>query len=335
MIEVDGSDGEGGGQILRTSLALSIITGKPLHMRRIRAGRPKPGLRRQHLACVQAAAALANAETRGAAVDSMSLEFVPHGIAETDLVIDIGSAGSTTLVIQTILVPTIVCARRALSATITGGTHNPMAPPFEFLDRVFMPHVVAMGADATLRCERFGFAPQGGGKLVLEVNHGAALRPIELVDAGAVVARRATAIVAGLPTHVGERELDVARARGFAGEVRTLDRGGPANVFVAEVELASGARELCSEIGEKRVRAEVVAGRALDAIDAYLAHGFPVGEHLADQLLLPMAIAGGGRFRSGPLSLHATTNIATIAKFLDVPIAVTAISGGVEVRVGA
>ncbi len=335
MIDIDGSEGEGGGQILRTSLALSIITGQPMHMRRIRAGRPKPGLRRQHLACVQAAAALANAETRGAAVDSMSLEFVPHGIAEDDLVIDIGSAGSTTLVVQTILVPAIVCARRALRATITGGTHNPMAPPFEFLDRVFMPRVVAMGADATLRCEREGFAPAGGGKLVLEVAHGAKLSPIEILEGGAVVARRATAIVANLPPAIAERELDVARARGFTDcTVRTIERGGPANVFVAEAELASGARELCAEIGEKRLRAEVVAERALDALDAYLARGLPVGEYLADQLLLPMAIAGGGCFRTGPLSLHATTNIATIAKFLDVTIAVTEIPNGVEVRVG-
>src|SRR6185503_3299699 len=171
MIEIDGSRGEGGGQILRTSLALSMITKKPLRMRRIRAGRRKPGLQRQHLACVEAAAQLCHAHTSGAEVHSQDLEFSPGPDCSEHLSIDIGTAGSTTLVVQTVLVPAIV-AGRALNATVIGGTHNPLAPPFEFLDRVFLPHLRAMGAHVMLALDKHGVMPSGGGKLTVSVRPG-------------------------------------------------------------------------------------------------------------------------------------------------------------------
>src|ERR1044071_1260164 len=159
-VYIDGSSGEGGGQILRTSLALAMITGRTLHMRNIRAGRAKPGLRRQHLACVEAAARLCHAEVRGAAVSSQELFFAPGAVAGGELMIDIGTAGSTTLVVQTILVPAIA-AGIALRAEIRGGTHNPLAPPFEFLERVWVPHLRAMGARVGLTLDRHGFASGG------------------------------------------------------------------------------------------------------------------------------------------------------------------------------
>jgi len=159
-VEIDGSHGEGGGQILRTSLALAMLTGRPLEMSRIRAGRAKPGLRRQHLACVEAAARLCHAEVHGARVGSQELAFRPGAITGGVLDIDIGSAGSTTLVVQTILVPAIA-AGVALRAVIRGGTHNPLAPPFEFLDRAWLPHLRAMGARVELTLDRHGFAPGG------------------------------------------------------------------------------------------------------------------------------------------------------------------------------
>src|SRR5262249_18089596 len=157
-IHIDGSSGEGGGQILRTSLALAMVTVRTLHMRNIRAGGAQAGLRRQHVACVEAAARLCNAEVRGAAVSSQELVFAPGAVAGGELVIDIGTAGSTTLVVQTILVPAIA-AGVALRAVIHGGTHNPLAPPFEFLDRVWLPHLRAMGARVALALDRHGFAP--------------------------------------------------------------------------------------------------------------------------------------------------------------------------------
>jgi RNA 3'-terminal phosphate cyclase (ATP) len=323
-IEIDGSRGEGGGQILRTALALSLITNRPLRVKRIRANRGNPGLQRQHLACVYAAARLTAAKVTGATQDSQTLEFWPGTAAPDEVTIDIGSAGSTTLVVQTILVPAIA-ARRPLRFVVTGGTHNPLAPPFEFLDRVFLPQLRAMGADVTATLDKIGVMPKGGGRIVIEVGAGKPLRPIELLNAGSVVSRRAIAIVAGLPTHVGERELDVARERLFDPicELREVPRAGPANVFMVEVELATGARELVTNHGEKGLRAELVASRAIDELAAFIAFDVPVGEYLADQLLLPLAVAGGGRFRAAaPLSPHATTNLDTIREFLRVPIRV-------------
>jgi len=377
-VELDGSRGEGGGQILRTALALAMITGRPLRMRRIRAGRAKPGLRRQHLACVEAAAMLCHAEVRGATLGSQDLTFVPGAITGGELAIDIGTAGSTTLVVQTILVPAIA-AGRPLRAVITGGTHNPLAPPFEFLDRVYAPHLRAMGADLELTLDRHGFAsggelasdtgggepaddagdlgkarrgrgPRGAaagagedrrarhGQLTVTVGPGA-LRPIEVMTAGPITARRATAIVARLPSHVAAREHAVVQARlGFAPgecEVRDVPAGAPANVLLLEVERAEG-RELVSGFGEKGVRAELVAERACDALAAFLAADVPVGAHLADQLLLPLAIAGGGQFRAAALTPHALTNIATIQHFLELAITVEPGGDGGDaiVRVG-
>ena len=321
-VDIDGSRGEGGGQILRTSLALAIVTGRKLRIKRIRAGRERPGLQRQHLACVEAAARLCNAQVVGAELGSQDLVFTPSDAFAEHLEIDIGSAGSTTLVVQTFLVPAIASGR-TLRAVITGGTHNPLAPPFEFLDRVFAPQLRAMGADVTLTLDRHGFLPSGGGRIVVDVKPGK-LRPIELVESGPVVARRATAIVAGLPRHIAERELAMANERLAEPvcEIREFAGVGPHNLFMVEVELASGARELCTAHGRKGYPAEDVADDALDELEDYLEDGVPVGEHLADQLLLPMAVAGGGRFRAAPLSLHATTNIETIGAFLDVPIRV-------------
>jgi RNA 3'-terminal phosphate cyclase (ATP) len=321
-VDIDGSRGEGGGQILRTSLALAILTGRKLRMKRIRATRKRPGLQRQHMAAVRAAAQLCGATVSPIDVGASELVFQPGTEWPSELHIDIGTAGSTTLVLQTILVPALH-APHPVRAVITGGTHNPLCPPFDFLERVFVPHLRAMGADVTLTLEKVGVMPDGGGRVVMETKP-SKLHPIEIVEAGRVVARRATAIVASLPRHIAERELAVAEERleSPACTVVELPNKGPHNLFMAEVELESGARELCTSHGRKGYPAEDVADDALDELEDFLEAGVPVGTHLADQLLLPMAIAGGGKFRTMPLSLHATTNIDTIAAFLDVPVRV-------------
>lgn len=345
-VEIDGGSGEGGGQILRTSLALSMITGRPLQMHRIRAGRAKPGLRRQHVACVHAAARLCSAYVSGDRVSSQELSFTPGPLdaGPAELELDIGTAGSTSLVVQTILVPAIV-AGRPLIARVIGGTHNPMAPPFEFLERVFFPHLRAMGAAVSIALDRHGFAvggappgdASGRGQLTVTIDPGA-LRPIELLHAGAITARSATAILARLPTHVAERELRVVRAGLDVAPdqctIREVHDGGTANVLLIEIE-REGGRELVTSFGERGLRAEAVAGRACDEMNAFVRANVPVGEHLADQLLLPLAVAGGGRYRCAPLSLHATTNIETIGHFLDVPIRVEPDGDAVIVNIGA
>jgi len=340
-VEIDGSRGEGGGQVLRTALALALIARRKLRIRNIRANRRKPGLQPQHLACVIAAARLCNGRASGPggaqlSFGSTELEFVPGDSTVRVLDVDIGTAGSTSLLLQTVLLPALL-ADAPVRIVVTGGTHNPLAPPFEFLERVVAHHLRAMGATLSLTLERHGMMPRGGGRVVVETTP-SRLTPIEVVDAGPVIAARATAIIASLPRHVGERELAVARERltspAPACELRDVGAIGPHNVFMAEVELASGARELVTAQGERGYPAEDVADDAFDALDDFVAAGVPVGAHLADQLVLPLALAGGGRFRTLPLSLHATTNIDTIREFLDVPIRWEPTAGGVEVQIG-
>ena len=232
------------------------------------------------------------------------------------------------------LVPALASGK-PLRVEVTGGTHNPLAPPFEFLDRVFVPHLRAMGGDVTLTLEKHGFLPKGGGKIVMEIGP-SKLKPIEVMTAGEVVARRVTAIVAGLPRHIAEREIACAQERMKipACEIREFAREGPHNLFMAEVELArrrARARDFTrpqglSRRGCRRRRARRARG--------FLEANVPVGEHLADQLLLPLAVAGGGRFRCDELSLHATTNIDTISAFLEIPIKTEKHGGGVDVIVG-
>jgi RNA 3'-terminal phosphate cyclase (ATP) len=192
-----------------------------------------------------------------------------------------------------------------------------------------------MGGDVTLTLAKHGFLPKGGGTIVMEIGP-SKLKPIEVLTAGEVVARRVTAIVAGLPRHIAEREIACAqeRMKDPECEIREFEKHGPHNLFMAEVELAGGTRELATSHGRKGYPAEDVADDALDALEDFLEAKVPVGEHLADQLLLPLAVAGGGRFRCAELSLHATTNIDTIGAFLDVPIKTEKHAGGVDVIVG-
>lgn len=334
-VVIDGSRGEGGGQILRTSLALSILTGRPLHMHRIRAGRKKPGLQRQHIVCVQAAAQLCGGYSTKLEVGTSELEFTPGDTWPSELRLDIGTAGSTTLVIQTILVP-VLATGRALRALIIGGTHNPMAPPFEFLERVFLPHLHKMGGNVTLTLEKHGLMPNGGGRIAIDISP-SKLAPIDAVEGGRLIARRATAIVARIPRQVGEREVAVAQERldNPIVDVLELPDAGPHNLFMVEVERASGARELVTNHGKRGYPAEHVAEDALNELDKYIDSGAPVGECLADQLLLPLAVARGGRFRTiAPLSQHTLTNIETIRAFIDVPIRVETNGATADVVIG-
>jgi RNA 3'-terminal phosphate cyclase (ATP) len=212
-----------------------------------------------------------------------------------------------------------------------------MAPPFEFLARVFLPHLRAMGAHVTLTLDKHGVLPAGGGKLTLDVRPASKLTPIAVIEAGPVIGRRATVILARLPTHVADRELAIVRERCKVApeDCEVIDvRGGPANVLMIEIERAGG-RELVTSHGEKGLRAELVAERACAEVARYLASDAPVGMQLADQLLLPMAIVRGGRFRArGPLSLHATTNLDTIRMFLDVPFRIETSGDYVDVIAG-
>lgn len=318
MLHIDGSMGEGGGQILRTSLALSLVTGTPVRIENIRAGRPKPGLLRQHLAAVKAAAAI-GAEIEGAALGSMELTIRPGRVRGGDHEFAVGSAGSTCLVLQTVL-PALLASGEPARLHLEGGTHNPFAPPFDFLERVFLPVLRRMGVRIELRLERVGFYPAGGGRFCVEIEACDCLSGVDLVERGALVARRAQASVAHLPREIAKRELEVVRKRlGWAddelGIEEIRDSAGPGNVLMLEVEHEAG-RELCAGFGEKGRKAEAVARRAVDQMRRYLESSAPVGVYLADQLMVPLALAGEGSFRTLPLSEHSRTNAEVIQMFL-------------------
>ncbi len=310
MIRIDGSKGEGGGQVLRTSLALSLVTGTPFRMENIRAGRAKPGLLRQHLTAVKAAAAVGDAELTGAELHSKELTFRPRALKAGDYHFAIGTAGSATLVLE-------------------GGTHNPAAPPFDFLTKAYLPLVCRMGPRVEATLERPGFFPAGGGKFRVSVQP-APLRPLHLPERGRVVRRRAAALVAQLPYEIGKREVETAvRVLGWApeeGQVEELKRSvGPGNVVSVEVE-SEHVTEVFTAFGERGVRAEAVAEAAAQEARSYLETDVPVGEHLCDQLLLLLALARGGGFRTVPLDGHALTQLETFAHFLDVKVTVHEVS---------
>jgi RNA 3'-terminal phosphate cyclase (ATP) len=319
MITLDGSLGEGGGQVLRSALSLSLVTGEPFVIERIRAGRAKPGLARQHLTCVQAAAEIGSARIEGAELGSQRLSFRPNGVRAGAYRFAIGTAGSTTLVLQTVL-PALLLGDGPSSLTLSGGTHNPLAPPFEFLAHTFAPALRAMGVSIDLQLLRHGFAPAGGGALTCTIGPGRP-RPIEWLERGHPGLPSAVALLSNLPPSIGERELAVVRARLALHpeqlRIEAIRSHGPGNVLRLEFP-NQHTTEIVSEPGERGVAAEQVAERACAAAQRYLATDAPVGEHLADQLLLPLAMAGGGGFRTPKPTSHTRTNAEVIERFLPV-----------------
>jgi RNA 3'-terminal phosphate cyclase (ATP) len=329
-ITIDGSFGEGGGQIVRSSVLLSVVTGRPLTIHNVRAGRRPTGLKRQHVTAVTAAAEICGAVVRGATVGSARLDFEPGNVAPGDYEFNIQTAGSTTLVLQTVL-PALLTVGGPSSLTLTGGTHNAWAPPFDFLDRVYLPLIRRMGPQVRARLDRPGFYPAGGGRFQVDVQPVRQLRGFDLMDRGNVVRRRVRAIVARLPRHIAEREsdtilrqLDWPRSVGNVEEV--ADSNGPGNVVMIEVE-CERAGAMFTGFGQRGVRAEKVAAGAAREARRYLAANVPVDEHLADQILLPLGLAarfghGGGTFRTLAMSKHAITHAEILRRFLDVEIAV-------------
>ncbi len=318
MITIDGSQGEGGGQILRTSLSLSAITGTPVRIVNIRARRPKPGLQKQHLTCVQAAARICNAQVEGAELGSREVTFSPQGVVAGQYHFSIGSAGSASLVLQTVL-PPLLRASAPSTVVIEGGTHNSMAPPFEFLRDSFLPVLARIGATVELRLERHGFYPAGGGRIVAVIQPLVAPWALELDERGKFLGRHARAMIANLPAHVAHREIEAIKHQlkwSYAEcDEDEVQADGPGNVLTITLRYAH-VTEVITGFGELRTRAEEVARKAGKEAQRYLDAGAPVGEHLADQLLLPLAIAAGGRFRTAAPSDHTTTNAAVIASFL-------------------
>jgi RNA 3'-terminal phosphate cyclase (ATP) len=323
MIELDGSAGEGGGQVLRTALTLSMITGQPFRIANVRARRAKPGLMRQHLVAVQASAQVSGATVAGAEVGSQTLTFTPKQIKADNYQFAIGTAGSATLVLQTIL-PALLYAAAPSIVRISGGTHNPMAPPVEFLQRAYCPILRAMGAQIDIEILRAGFYPAGGGVVIASVAPCSGLRPLDILARGELISGYAESIFARVPAGIARRELDSIGAGMGWGESQLRERQlpteqGPGNALLITLE-HEHVTEVFSAFGEKQVKAEAVAQLVLDEARAYIASGAAAGEHLADQLMLPLSLAGGGRYSIQLVSQHARTNAEIIARFLPVRI---------------
>jgi RNA 3'-terminal phosphate cyclase (ATP) len=318
VLDVDGSRGEGGGQILRTSLTLSLVTGIPVRVSRVRAGREKPGLLRQHLAAVRAAAAVGEAEVEGDEIGSTSLVFRPRGLRGGEHRFVIGTAGSATLLFQTVL-PALLRAPEPSRLTFEGGTHNPWAPPYDALERSFLAVLRRLGVRVETSLSRRGFYPAGGGRFTATIEPGATAR-LDLPARGEVRSRTARILLANLNARIAEREEATLRrllpADLWRIDVETTnDATGPGNAILLEVE-GEHATEVFSSIGDVHTRAEAVAENAVRAMREWLAADVPVGPHLADQLLLPLALGSGGSFRTVPPTPHTRTNAEVIAQFL-------------------
>jgi RNA 3'-terminal phosphate cyclase (ATP) len=289
---------------------------------------------RQHLAAVRAAAMIGNARVSAAEIGSRELTFRPGVTCAGEYRIAIGTAGSATLVFQT-LFPALALAKARSVLAFEGGTHNPGAPTFDFLARVFLPLVARMGPRCTAVLERPGFYPAGGGRFRAQIEPAAGFGRLDLPERGEIRARRATATVARLSRTIGERELEQVRRRlswnaDWLAVETVRDAVGPGNVVCIEIE-SEHVTELFTAFGEKGVPAERVGAAVADEAAEYLAARVPVGRHLADQLVLPMALGGGGLFRTVEPSRHTLTHVELLQAFLGTVIHV----GEVRERAGA
>ena len=331
MLTIDGSFGEGGGQVLRSSLALALVTGTPLVIENIRARRKKPGLMQQHLTAVRAAAEVGQADLEGAKIGSQHLVFRPQGIRPGQYTFSVGTAGSTTLVLQTVL-PALLVAEGDSEVVLEGGTHNPLAPPYDFLAKSYLPLVNRLGPAVETQLVRPGFYPAGGGRMIVRIRQAKELRSLELLDRGQIKSLRVRVLLAKLPRHIAERECRaIRRETGWDDSSFAIEEvkgsHGPGNAVMIEIE-AEHVTEVFTGFGQLRVPAEKVAEAALRPAQEYLAAGVPVGAYLADQLMLPLGIAayrgtGGGVFRTMALSDHAATHLEILRRFMDVAIEVT------------
>jgi len=331
MLAIDGSRGEGGGQVLRSALSLSIVTGQAFRMFNIRARRAKPGLRWQHLAAVRAAQAVSSAVVEGAGLGATEITFAPGDPAGGRFAFDVGTAGSTTLIAQT-LIPALLHTGHPYRISIDGGTHNPMSPPFEFLARTYLPLLRRMGAHVEAQLLRRGFYPAGGGCIELSIEKSAGLTPIDLCSRGPLLCKEAVAIVSRLPLSIAQRELEVlGKTLGWPSEVlharEDEDGMGPGNAVIVELEFEN-LTEVFTGFGSKGRPAETVAEDVATTVADYLAGTAAVDAHLADQLLLPMALAGGGRFTTSQPTDHTLTNVDIIETFMPVTIRIEHIPDG-------
>lgn len=329
MLTIDGSYGEGGGQVLRTSLALSAITGQPVHIEQIRAGRRKPGLRPQHLTAVRALGKVCDAEIEGARLNGQVLTFVPRtrpksGTYTFDVaqVARGGSAGSASLLFQALLLP-LALAEGTSQLTLRGGTHVAWSPPFDYLKRVYLPTLARTGIQAKVNIRKWGWYPIGGGEIWATVQGRSGVAPgsLDLDQRGALLRVRGLSASSNLPKHIRTRQeraaLHALRSSGVNARVDVVDapsKGQGTVVFVwAEFEKVLAG---FTALGERGKPAERVAEEAVQGLLEFLASVGALDEHLADQTVLPLALAEGtSRFTTTAVTRHLLTNAWVVNRF--------------------
>ena len=323
MIQIDGSFGEGGGQVLRTALTLSLITGQPFEIYNIRAKRKNPGLQPQHLKCVEAALLISNGQAKGDRKGSTHLVFQPGSVVPGDYRIDIGTAGSTSLVLHTIYLP-LALKENNSSLTITGGTHNPWSPCFHFLSLHWLRYLKQIGFDLKLKIDRAGFYPKGDGKIRVEIAPAVNLEPLKLLNRGELKKIDGISAIANLDFNVAERQRGQSLKRlerlGYQPQI-AIDKmssryKGTMMLLQAEFETGSGCFTALGAIGK---RAEKVADEAVDDLIEYLNANGCIDKYLADQLILPLSIVKGESiFSASKLTNHLVTNLEIVKKFLNI-----------------
>lgn len=321
MIILDGSFGEGGGQILRTALSLSACTGQPFRIHKIRSGRKKNGLLRQHLTCVDAMTQICAAKTEGAEIGSDRLEFFPGQVEAGSYSFAVGTAGSSMLVLQTVL-PPLLLAEKPSTIELQGGTHNPMSPTFHYIDEVFLPLINKHYARCDARLDRWGFFPAGGGKSFFRVGNIKNLNySLHLEDSGQLLSAYAVGATAKISREIAEDEVkSMVNASNFPiseSKVLSAPSSGPGNVAWLRLDFAH-CSAMFTGFGELGVSRQKVAANAFNPANAFFASKCPVDEHLADQIIVIMALCGGGTVKTTRPSLHTKTNLHIIEQFLPV-----------------
>jgi RNA 3'-phosphate cyclase len=333
MITIDGSMGEGGGQVLRSALTLSILTGQALKIEQIRARRSRPGLQAQHLQAVRAAAAVSQAQVEGDEKGSSVLTFQPGAVRPGRYIFDIGTAGSTSLVLQTIFLPLCFAPGKS-TVTLLGGTHVPFSPPYHFLEWSWLPLMEQLGCRAELSLIQAGFNPGGGGEVKAVIRPVESLAPLDLTQRGRLLRVQGLSAAANLEAEIPKRQKLQALRRvteqlrdvKIRDAVIQADSPGTFIVLLAEFEQV---RACFSALGEKGKRAERVADEAVDALESHLSGEGAVELHLADQILLPLALAKGqAQFTTSVITSHLLTNAQVIEAFLPVRIHVEGQEGG-------
>jgi RNA 3'-terminal phosphate cyclase (ATP) len=334
LVEIDGSQGEGGGQILRSALALSAATGRPFRVERIRARRARPGLRPQHLAAVRAAALCCGAEVHGAFEGSPDLRFVPRPATAGDFEFDIGTAGASTLVLQSVAA-ILGTASASSRVAITGGTHVPLAPTYHFLARHWVPVVEGLGLRVVPRLVRAGFAPKGGGRLEGTVAPWCPPDRLDLSTRGRLTAVRGVAGQARLKADIARRAAEAARS--LLWEARRLDseweivdvKADSPGAFLQLEAVFERSRGAFPILGERSLRPEVMGERVARRLLRFLGdEEASVDPLLADQLAVPLALArGGGRLVTSEVTAHLETVVAVLRRF-EVPASTWGRRGG-------